>query len=125
MLRFGLGVLLNVIDLVVAFFLVLGGWNATNSHAVTGYSCMLLGPILLYLSSGIWTRGNWKLLSRIVFYGGALLGLGVSAAVLISVRAFPSVDGSVVYLLIGGLFTSVLLSILHLRLSRRESAAGE
>lgn len=123
MLRFGLGVLQNVADLVVAFFLVLGGWNATNSHAAIGYSCMLLGPVLLYLSSGMWTEGKWKLIGRVIFYGGALLALGLSATVLISVHAFPSIDGYVIYLLIGGLFLAVFLSMVHLWLVRRESAA--
>jgi hypothetical protein len=123
MLRFGLGVLQNAVDLVVAFFLVLGGWNATNSHAVIGYSCMLLGPVLLYLSSGMWTGGTWKLIGRTIFYGGALLALGLSATVLTSLHAFPTVDGDVIYLLIGSLFLAVLLSMVHFRLVRRESAA--
>jgi hypothetical protein len=122
-LRSGLGILQNVIDSVAAFFLILGGWNATNSNAVFGYLCMALGPVLLYLSFGMWTRGTGKLVGRIVFYGVALLALGLSTAILASVRGLPSVDRWVIYLVIGVLLGTVLSSLAHLRLVRQEVAA--
>ncbi len=88
---------------------------------MTGYICLLLAPSLLYLSSGIWAKQRWKLLSRLVLYAVALLALVVSTAVLLSVRAFPSA-GIAIYLLIGLLLLAVLLSVLHLVLAKREAA---
>ena len=119
-IRVGIAVLLNVGDLVVAFFLVLGGWNATASHPVTGYVAMVFGPILVYLSVGLWTNGTWRPITRIVLYGGALLALGVSAAVLIGARAVPSEERFVFYLGVSILFLSVLLSIVHFRFLGKE-----
>jgi hypothetical protein len=116
--------LLNATDLLLAFFLVLGGWNMTNSHALIGYACMASGPLLLYLSFGIWTNENWKLVARIVLYAGAFLALAISATVLISVHAFPSVDGFVVYAVVAALFLATLLSIVHFRLVKRETVAS-
>ena len=118
-LRASVGLLLNVIDVIVAIGLLLGGWNTTSSHELTGYACLLLAPSLLYLSSGVWTRQRWKLISRIVLYGVAFLALAVSTTVLLSVRAFPS-SGMVIYLVIGLLFVAVLLSVFHFILSKRE-----
>ena len=46
MMRNSLGVLQNMIDVIAAFFLILGGWNATNSNTLAGYSCVALGPVL-------------------------------------------------------------------------------
>ena len=119
--RSGIGLLLIVVDVIVALGLLLGGWNATSSHELTGYICLLLAPSLLYLSSGIWAKQRWKLLSRLVLYAVALLALAVSTAVLLSVRAFPSA-GIAIYLLIGLLLLAVLLSVLHLVLAKREAA---
>jgi hypothetical protein len=120
-LRAGVGLLLNVVDVIVALGLLLGGWNATRSHELTGYACLLLAPGLLYLSSGVWTRQRWKLVGRLVLYGVAFLALAVSATVLLIVRAFPSASIAI-YLLIGLLFLAVLLSVFHLILSKREGA---
>src|ERR1700719_4375989 len=102
-LRASVGLLLNVVDVIVALGLLLGGWNATRSNQLTGYACMLLAPGLLYLSSGVWTKQRWKLVSRLVLYGVAFLALSVSTAVLLIVRAFPS-PAIAIYLLIGLLF---------------------
>ena len=57
-------------DLFFAFFLVLGGWNATVTHPFTGYACIALGALLLYLSSGIWRKRKIEVVLRLVFYWG-------------------------------------------------------
>jgi hypothetical protein len=119
-LRFSVGLLLTVVDMIVALGLLLGGWNATNSHALVGYTCLLLAPGLLYLSSGVWTKQRWKLVSRIVLYGGAFFALAASTVVLLGVRAFPATNGIAIYLLIGSLLLAVLLSVFHLILLKRE-----
>jgi hypothetical protein len=122
-LRLSVGLLLCIIDAIVALGLLLGGWNATNSHALVGYACMLLAPGLLYLSAGVWTKQIWKLVSRFVLYGGAFVALAASTAVLVGVRAFPSNDGIAIYLLIGTLFMTVVLSGFHLILVKREGSS--
>jgi hypothetical protein len=119
----GLGILQNVIDIVVAFVLVLGGWNATNSHPFTGFMMVVFAPFLLYLSSGVWTKDTWKLISRLALYTGLLFVLGVSVAALLIFHAFPSVDGYVIYVVLGALLVVVLLSMAQLRLVRRENLA--
>ena len=116
-LMVGLGILLNVTDLVVAFSLVLGGWNATNSHPLTGYITMAMAPVLLYLSSGMWTTQNWKLISRLVLYGGVFLVLAVSAAVFI-IRRVRFIDDFLTYVLVTGFFILALLSDIHLNLKK-------
>jgi hypothetical protein len=60
-LRVSLRLLLSFVDVIVALGLLFGGLNATNSHPLAGYATHLMGPILLYLSSGVWTRQRWKL----------------------------------------------------------------
>jgi hypothetical protein len=121
-LRVGVGLLLTVVDVIVALGLMLGGWNATNSHALAGYACLLLAPSLLYLSSGVWTKQKWKLVIRLVLYGGAFFALAASTAVLLGVRAFPLTNGIAIYLLIGSLLLAVLLSVFHLVLLKREGS---
>ena len=121
-MRNSLGLLQNVIDLIAAFFLIFGGWNATNSNTLVGYSCMTLGPVLLYLSSGMWTKQMGKLIGRSVFYGTAFLALGLSVTILASVHAMPSVDRWVIYLILSILFGAFALSLVHLRLVRRHVA---
>jgi len=118
--RVGIAILLNFTDLVVAFFLILGGWNATVSHPVTGYAAIAFATILLYLSVGLWTKGKWKRISRIVLYGGAVLIAGGSAIVLISTNTAPLEGRFVVYLVMSILLFSVLLSIVHFRLLEKE-----
>jgi hypothetical protein len=123
--RVTLGILLTTADIFVAFFLVLGGWNATNSHPITGYICMAFGPVLLYLSSGIWTKNQLKLAIRVALYAGAFVALGVSAGVLIAVHALPQTsDTGVFYIGIVVLLSAALLSGLHLRLVRQELSAA-
>jgi len=117
----GLSVFLNAIDLLVAFVLVLGGWNATNSHPSIGYACITLGPVLLYLSSGMWTKDRWKLIIRAAFYAGAFLFIGGGAAVLIGNQALPLGGRWVVYLGILALFVTFLLSLFHYWLVKREN----
>jgi hypothetical protein len=124
-LRRGLGVLQNVVDLFTALALVIGGWNATNSHPIVGYSCMVLAAILLYLSSGMWTIGRGKLTARIVFYSAALLALGVSVAILSVFRALPATGRPVIFWGVGCLSVVVLLALIHLRLSRTKGVAAK
>ena len=121
-LRVGVGLLLNVVDVIVALGLLLGGWNATNSHALVGYACMLLAPGLLYLSSGVWTKQPWKLVSRVVLYGTACFALAASTAVLLGVRALRSTNRIAIYLLIGSLLLTVVLSVFHLMVVKREGS---
>jgi hypothetical protein len=121
-LRVSVGLLLTVVDVIVALGLLLGGWNATNSHTLVGYASLLLAPGLLYLSSGVWTKQRWKLVSRLVLYGGAFFALAASTAVLLGVRAFPSSNGIAIYLLIGSLLLTFLLSVFHLILVKREGS---
>jgi hypothetical protein len=120
-LRVCVGFLLCAVDAVVAMGLLLGGWNVTSSHALTGYACLLLALGLLYLSSGVWTKQRWKLVGRVAIYAVAFSGLAVSTVVLLVVRAFPSTTNSIViYPLIGSLFLVVLLSMFHLILVKQE-----
>jgi hypothetical protein len=119
--KVGLGILLNLADIVVAFFLVFGGWNATVSHPMTGYISMAMAPILLYFSSGMWTKRNWQLISRLVLYAGSFVVSGVSTAV-VRIGHGPFPDDVVVYLVVSGLFVIVLLSALHLRLMTERAA---
>lgn len=121
-MRNTLGLLQNAIDLIAAFFLIFGGWNATNSNTLAGYSCITLGPVLLYLSSGMWTKQIGKLIGRSVFYGTAFLALGLSVIILASVHAMPSVDRWVIYLVLSVLFGAFALSLVHLRLVRQQVA---
>jgi hypothetical protein len=119
-IRVGVAIVLNLTDLFVVFFLVLGGWNATVSHPVTGYVAIVFAPVLMYLSAGLWAKGHWRSLGRIVLYGGAFLVVGVSAVVLLSVHAAPSEGKFVVYMALSILLLEVLLSIVHFRLLMRE-----
>jgi hypothetical protein len=122
-IRVGITILLNVTDLVVVFFLVLGGWNATVSHPVTGYVAILFAPLLTYLSVGLWSKGEWRSISRIVLYGGAFLVVAVSAVVLLSLQAAPSEGRFVVYLALSVLLLNVLLSVVHFRLLAQERSS--
>src|SRR5437879_913388 len=101
-----LGILLNMTDIAAAFVLVLGGANMMNSHPTTGVIFIGSAPFLLYLSSGMWTKKNWKLISRLVLYAVVFLSVGVSAAVLTTTRG-RFIDDSVVYKVIAALFVVV------------------
>jgi hypothetical protein len=114
-------ILLNLTDVIVAFVLVLGGWNATNSHPLTGFAMVVSAPLLLYLSSGMWTKDRWKLISRLTLYTVVFLVLGVSVAAEIISHTFPSVEGYVVYIVLAALLAVVLLSIAQLRFVRRKN----
>jgi hypothetical protein len=108
-------ILLNLTDVLVAFVLIFGGWNASNSHPLTGFAMVVFAPLLLYLSSGMWTKDKWKLISRLTLYAGLFLVLGVSVAAEIIFHTFPSVDGYVVYIVLAALLVVVLLSVAQLR----------
>lgn len=114
-LRIGLGVVLNAADLLIAFFLILGGWNAVVVNPLVGYGSMLSGILLLYLSSGVWIGGEWKINFRLALYGSAAAIVLVSAASAVvrgGVRA-----QSPAWVAVCLIFVILILSILHLRLS--------
>lgn len=114
------GVLLNGMDLFFGFFLVLGGWNLTNSNPTAGYACMALGLTLFYFSTAIWTKRRFPLISRAVLYWVTFCCLGVSAAVLTLARSLRFVDGRLVFGIIFLLFVAALSSTIHLRLIKRD-----
>jgi hypothetical protein len=115
-LRNSLGLVLNGIDILVAGVLALGGWNATNSHPMTGYIAMGMAPLLLYLSSGVWTRQTWKLITRLILYAGVFVMI-----VVISAASFFATlpDARFIYWLGAGFLMSVLISATHFRLVRK------
>lgn len=118
-LQICLRVLLSAGDVVVAIFLIFGGWNAMGSHPLVGYACLALGPGMLYFSSGLWTRQRFKILLRAVLYWGAFISFGVSAAVLTALRVFsPSHETLTVYVAVFFLLVVASLSTLDARFNR-------
>jgi hypothetical protein len=114
-----LKVCLNAIDLFVAFFLVLGGANATVSHPITGSICMVMAPFLIFLSIGLWTASRQKLIIHAVLYWGAFSVLGVSIAVAIAVRALHNSEDTWVILgVVAVFFAAALFSTIEFRLNR-------
>jgi hypothetical protein len=113
-------ILLNGMDLFFGFFLVLGGWNLTNSNPTAGYACMALGLILFYFSTAIWTKRRFPLISRAVLYWVTFCCLGLSAAALTFARSLRFVDARLVFGVIFLLFVAALLSTIHLRLIKRD-----
>jgi hypothetical protein len=115
-----IGGFLTLTDLTVAFFLLVGGFNATGSHPAFGFMSILLAPCLLYLTWGLWTQGEWKKVARIILYGGAFIITAISAVVLLATHSAP-VDGRfVIYVAIAAFSISVALSSAHLFAYRRE-----
>jgi hypothetical protein len=124
-LRIAIGILLTATDLLTAFFLVLGGLNATVSHPVTGYVSVAAAPLLLFLSSGIWTKSRLKLIIRLFLYAGTFVALSVSTIVLVAAHAVPVSDNSwVMYLALGLFLAAVFLSAVYLRLIKKMNPAA-
>lgn len=76
-----LNVSLNAIDLIFAFFLVLGGSDLTVSHPITGSVCLVLAPLLLFCSFAVWKESRWSFVAHAWLYWGAFGVLGVSVVV--------------------------------------------
>ena len=115
-LTFAFSVLLSGIDIFVAFFLLLGGWNLTNSHPVSGYICIGLGPTLFFLSWGLWTNRILKLIGRLALYWMAVALIGVSVFPHYFTKfAHRSSDDWIGYGTAVLILLTALLSTLHLR----------
>jgi hypothetical protein len=113
-----LGVLLNAIDLFFVSILVFGGLNMMISHPVTGCVCVVLAPILLYLSTAVWTRKRLSLISRMLLYWGALAVFSV-AVFSTGHLSHLSSDDWIANGLILLLLVAALSSTAHLRLLKR------
>ena len=116
---------LSGIDLFFAFFLVLGGLNATVSHPLTGYACVILGPVLLYLSFGVWRNRKLEVLIRLILYWGASVLVGGSVLVIaVGGRALPD-DGWVVVAVVGLLLLCATLSTVQLWQAEQATKRGK
>jgi hypothetical protein len=117
-----LSVFLTLADLVTAFFSFLGGANALGRSGGVRYLTISFGVVLLYLSSGLWTKQRWKLYARLAMYGVPFCFLFVSVAVVMVVRGAHFMDLAVCEVLIA---TPMIIaaSWAHLRLTLRRRYA--
>jgi peptidoglycan biosynthesis protein MviN/MurJ (putative lipid II flippase) len=118
-LRTGLGVVLNVLDFLAAVFLIFGGGMIAGLHSTaTGYVSIGFGLVLIYLSTGMWIGGEWKLVTRLVIYVAALCIVLVVLVILVLVRHEPLAAQSPLPIVLFLFLTNVVLSIAHLRRRR-------
>jgi hypothetical protein len=114
-----LTLLLNLADGIIAVALLLGGWNATNISAGTGYATIAGGLVLIYLSAGLWLEQKWKVLTRLILYLAASTALIIA---FLTVYTHPRTGKFwPVPLVLSLLLVNLLVSFLHLRMTRTEA----
>lgn len=116
-----ISLLLNAVDVVFAFFLIVGGLNATNHSPSIGYGCVAVGFGLLYLTTGMWIGGRWKLITRLVIYVAAAGVILVALVDVVFVRHEPLAAQYPVPIVLVLLVANDLLSIAHLRQTKLKS----
>lgn len=115
---------LNGIDLCFAFFLVFGGLAAIDNHAITGSICVIMAPVLIFLSAGVWTADRQKLIAHAALYWAAFIIFGGSAGFLAAIGALRNaMDNSILFAVLTAILISALLSTIQVRhLSTRSSS---
>lgn len=112
-----LGIITNILDLIFAFFLELGGWNLANRISLpAGYACMGAGLLLSYLSSAVWTGHRLLLLVRATLYWIVFCCLAISGIVLFAAHNNDGLETMIV--VDGCLLTAAAISSFHLRLAK-------
>ena len=123
--RVALGVLLNAVDLLVSFFLLFGGGFVVNERsAIAGYVSVGFGLVLIYLSTGMWTKGKWKLVTRLGLYGGTLCVVLVTLVSFVVVRHEPFGKQTPLPSISVFLAATVIFSSIHLRIANRFEASS-
>lgn len=112
------GALLNLMDIVVSFFLIWGGLNATNNSPMIGYATATAGVGLLYLSTGTWTGGKWKIITRLAAYIIASIILLIILVVLVLVDHETVSAQTPIPLILFLLMINDILSIAYLRVGK-------
>jgi hypothetical protein len=122
---FLLGIFLNTVDVIGSFFLIVGGFNATVHSAIFGYLSVGMGVVLLYLTIGVWTKTKWKLVTRLSMYalGTSALLISFAYIVIVGRRSLGELFPVPWILLI--LLTTVVASLIHLRLRAQGSKRRE
>lgn len=110
-----LNVSLNAIDLIFAFFLVLGGWDMTASHPITGSVCLVLAPLLLFCSFAVWKESRLSFVAHVWLYWGVFGVLGVSVVVTTVAGALHFSGDWIIYLVVLILLVAAVLSAVRLR----------
>lgn len=112
-----LGVFLNASDAVVAFFLLFGGGFIANQRtAIVGYVSVGFGIALIYLSTSVWKKGKWKLVTRLLLYVFTLCVLLTSLFYFVTVK-HQQLSGQTPLPTISLFFTVItVLSFIHLKI---------
>src|SRR5436853_7185543 len=116
-----LRIVLNATDVVTSFFLIVGGLNATLRSATFGYLCVGFGLALLYLSTGMWTKGKWKLVTRLALYVGTSCVVVIVLLSFLLVRHQPLGKQAPLPAVLLFLLISVALSAIHFRIFIRRN----
>jgi hypothetical protein len=123
--KVALSVLLNAVDLLVSFFLIFGGGFIANQRsAITGYVSVGFGLVLIYLSTGMWSKGKWKLVTRLGLYVVTLCVVLVTLIVFVTVRHEPPSEQTPLPSILIFFAAIVIFSAIHLRVANRSEASS-
>jgi hypothetical protein len=114
-----LSVLLTMADLLTAFFSLFCGRLLLDRIASAGYLIISSGVVLLYMSSGLWTKQCWKLYARLGIYGLAFcfFFLGVAGGMALG---GPHFMPPAAYAVVVVAAVIIAASWMHLRLTLRQ-----
>jgi hypothetical protein len=118
--QIGLGAALNAVDVLVGVFLIFGGRMVVAERSVwTGYTSVAVGVFIIYLSTGIWAKGKWKQVTRLVLYAVSLCIVLITLLSFVIRRHEPLSAQTPLPAISALLAATIVFSIIHLRISQR------